>query len=132
MLDYSLQLSGYGNVNPSAFVKFATQMDVPFVLLAHGFDIKKSQAETFYIVNITSRHTVEFIKNTLDMLFRNPNAVVLNTKNQAIGIGVSQWNGDYGGIFCVFYGVVHQIVQNIGEVQFIGPNNGVLGSQIEV
>lgn len=39
----------------SAFVGFAVQFEFPAVLLAHGFDIKQAEAETFHIVNIAGQ-----------------------------------------------------------------------------
>ena len=82
-------------------------------------DIVESDAEAFYVMDISGRDAVEFLKDMFLVLLGYANTVIGDLKN---GIVVLHQGGDddMGLLFGIFDGVVDKIVYHVGYVQLVG------------
>ena len=82
-------------------------------------DIVESDAEAFYVMDISCGDAVEFLEDMFLVLLGYANTVVGDLKN---GIVVLRQGGDddMGLLFGIFDGVVDKVVYHVGYVQLVG------------
>src|SRR5688572_31713612 len=82
------------------------------------FYITKAETKTFYIMNVSCRHAIKFLEDTLLMFSSNTNAVVNDLNQTSAGV-IRCSDNDLGDIFAVFNSIVNQVIKNTSEMKFI-------------
>ena len=98
------------------------------MLAANGFDIKKPQTKAFHVVDIARRDAVEAVKNPSLVFFWNADAPVCDAQNELFSL-IFQGNRDGRFAFRVFHAVVHEVVEDVGEVEAVGATKSIILSQ---
>lgn len=99
--------------------EFAGEGNFAFVEGDNLRNIVEPNAKTFHIVDIACRDTVELLEDVFLVFFGNADTVVGYLEDGKAGFGTSG-NGDVRLVVRVFYSVVDEVVQHIGDVQLVG------------
>ena len=115
-----------------AFAEFTLDFYLAAHECYHLVHVGQSEAETFHIVAVSGRDTVESFKNLFEVLAFYPYAVVGDGDSQLAGRGVG---GGYSEaqrlvLLTVFHCIVKQIEDYVGEVHLIDVDNGIAGIKV--
>ena len=91
------------------------------VFVDHFFDVAEPQAEAFHVVAVTGWYTVEFLEYTAKLFTAHTQSLVGHSDTDSLR-QTGRPDTDYRRVGRVLEGVVEQIVQNVGDVQFVGVN----------
>ena len=114
-------------------IQFAFGTDCAFQVGDDFVHIGEAEAEPFDIVHIAGRYTIEFFENLFQVFFLDADAVVLYRDDDFVAFGGGFYHQFEGNPFAgLFYGIVEQVEDDVGEVHFIDFHQAVFGIEFGV
>ena len=89
------------------------------VELHHLGHIVETYAKAFYVVDVAGGDTVEFFEDMFLVLLGDADAMVADTQLE-LSVNDGGGYGDVGCVGGVFYTIVNEVVDKIGEMQLVG------------
>ena len=88
--------------------------------LHHLLHISQSQSESFHIVLVSSRHPIELLKDTLELVLWNTYSIILNADAE-VGVLIPRGHLKmYGNILTpVLHCIVKQVIYNVSEMHLV-------------
>lgn len=112
------------NNETCSYIELAFGGDAAFVVTDYFFDVGQAQTETFNVMNVAAGGTIKAFKYFFEVLFFDADAIVPDSYNQVI-LEFSALDFQYQWSFAtVLQGIVQQIEQHVGQMHFIGNDQG--------
>lgn len=99
--------------------EFAGERDAAFVEGNYLGDVVEADAETFDVVDIACRHSIEFFENMLLVFFGYADAIV-GYFEDCTAVASECSDGYMWLAFGVFDCVVDKVVNHVGDVELVG------------
>src|SRR5665647_2945950 len=107
-----------------AFTDLAVNFYRAIVFVNDFLYIAETQPESFYIMGIACRHTVEFLKNVFLVFPGDANTVIRNSDGYTLAVS-SGGNGDLRYPRGIFESVVNEVDKNIEEIGLIDEHHRI-------
>ena len=98
----------------------------------HFLYICQAEAETLYIVLVTSVYPVELVEDALQVVLLNADAIVgdADADVRLVLVVGMYLDGKWFFLTAILEGIVQQIEDDVGEVHLVDVDNGVLGIEL--